>query len=356
MPNQEITLTNQKAYEQKKIKLCLWGMFLAMAGAVGSLAIGVMTAVISNRTFVDGLPDDSWLCVMAVTTIVLGLADMLAGILFFVYNLITGRSLKEHARTYGIKGVWIMCISALCGGPIGTSLSSTSMNLCGVTVASCCMALTPMIVAIASKFMFKDALSGRFFFGVFVLVMGSFVTAIAPVESMPFFYVGVALGLLSSVGFSTESLFSSYIADTIDSNIGAALFRNFICGICELAIGLGIAAKLGVAGELFTSLIKTIFTPQVFPLFLIMAAVGLAFQIFAIYRALTLCGSARTQAMVYTFPLWSIPVGYLAAWIFKEDYAYETTPLIIIGAILVALGAVIVICKPKELFNLRNTD
>ena len=77
-------------------------------------------------------------------------------------------------------------------------------------------------------------------------------------------------------------------------------------------------------------------------------------QYLLIYSALVKCGPARTQAMVYTSPIWSIFIGLAGHAVFGDLYEYGYNMQTIIGAVIVAIATVLIVCKPSELLTLRD--
>ena len=351
----DINLTGQELYERKKIRTALFGMFLAIIGGLTSVMGGLFNNVINGITFANGGFPEDLLGIMAVMIGVTGFADIFAFVAFTIYNIATGRSIKEQLRTISVKGSWLMAISALVAGPLATGLAISAYPLCGMTVAVSCVAATPLILAIASKFMFKETLGPRVYIGIVILVVGTVVTAWSPLENMPLFYVGVLFGLLAALGFASEAILSTFAADFIDPNIGCGFFRTLIAGIGELIFAYTLSVFSGNT-SLLPTLFHTLITPQGFILWILIGTIGTALSYGSIYKAFTKTGPARTQAMVFTSPFWSILVGLIGVQIFAPYYAYEATTQVMIGAVVVVIGAVIISSNPKELVNLRDTN
>ena len=87
-------------------------------------------------------------------------------------------------------------------------------------------------------------------------------------------------------------------------------------------------------------------------LFLLLTAVFMAIQYNCIYVAYTYCGATRGSAILFSSPIWSIPVGLFMSKI--GVLPYSVTAMGIVGAIIVVVGIVIVLAKPSELFKIRN--
>ena len=89
-------------------------------------------------------------------------------------------------------------------------------------------------------------------------------------------------------------------------------------------------------------------------LFVIITAALMAIQYGTSYIANNYSGPARASAVVWSTPIWSIPIGI----IFDKAglVPYNVTTLGIIGAIIVVAGVILVLAKPSELFSLRNVE
>ena len=245
-----------------------------------------------------------------------------------------------------------MCIGAFIAGPVGTASALASYFMCGVTMGASVLAFTPLILSILSKIIFKEKLSPRVYFGICILVLGTVIGGVAPIaDGMPHFYIGIACALLSAVAFSVEGLCATYAADLIDNYIGCSLFRCFFSGIMCFIVGIVVAAATGHL-EFFITFFKGLWVFA--PWNVLICAIGNCASYNFIYAAVVKCGPARTQAMVYTSPFWSIPIGLVAHAVFGELYEYAYSTQTIIGAIVVVVGVILIVCKPSELLQLRD--
>lgn len=105
-----------------------------------------------------------------------------------------------------------------------------------------------------------------------------------------------------------------------------------------------LAGLIAVVGYIFHS-------PLVL-LFLLLTGFFQAWQYGLAYTSWHYCGAVRSNVLIWSTPIWSIPLGPLFDKMGILDY--NVTMLAIVGAIVVVFGVVVVNCKPSELFNLRK--
>ena len=352
--SQVATLNGQQIYEKKKIRLVFWGMFLAIMSGVTALIQSIFNDVIGQISMANSgvvLPDNPFATLVLVVT-GLAIADFIGSGWTILFNIVTGRSVKEYVRTIKLPVSWMMAISAITAGALGQALAFTAYDFCGMTVAATIVGATPLITVIIARFVFKEKLSPRALMGVVIIVIGGSLAAWGPTDISPNFYVGILFALIAAVGFSLEGIASTYAADMIDPYIGCGFFRCFIAGVGELTLGAIVVVAIGFQDGL-AAMFTNIFTAEVLPLFLCMGFLS-AVSYGTIYGAFPKSGPSRTLALVFTNPLWTIPVGYIAAAIIPQYYEFGVNTMVVLGAVAVVVGGILVVIRPSELINLRD--
>ncbi len=349
-------INSQKLYEKKKIRIAVVGLIFGVVASLSALIAAVFVGTGTSLVFMKGQMafEETPVTILLYSIIMLGIADFCAGIYTTIFCGITKRNpIKEMKRTASLPVSWFMCLGAFVAGPLASSLALASYFMCGMTLGTCIVAFAPLIVSIISKFVFKERLSARVYLGVCILVIGTVAAGIAPVENMPNFIPGIICAFLSATFFALEGILSTYAADMIDEYIGCGFFRCFCSGIMAILFGLTVAVVTGNISffiEFFAN--YWIFIPW-------LAAVA-GFLNFAqynlIYSALVKCGPARCQAMVYTMPIWSIFIGIAGHKIFGDLYTYSYSTQTVIGAVIVVIATIIIVCKPSELVTLRDNS
>ena len=355
MTSQNATLTPQQLYEKKKIRTCLFGMFLALIAAITGAMMGAFNVSIMNLA-TEGLALD-WeghpVGTYAMLALgILGFGDCMAAVFAFIFNWITGRSLKEQIRTYRMPVSWLLLISAMIAGPLGQGLIMVSIGFCSLIVSSACSAATPMITALFSRIVFKERLGTRAYIGIAIIVVGVFVAGYSAPEGASNLLLGMFLALLGACGLGLEGVVSTYASDLVDPYIGCAFFRILGAGIGEVVVAVAISNYTGQAGVIGALFKKLFSTPQLFTIYVLFGLV-LCLTYNAIYGALPKAGPGRSLVINFTIPFWTIPISFLFLRI-MPGFTFEWTALVFAGGIIVALGAILIVCKPSELVNLRD--
>lgn len=97
-----------------------------------------------------------------------------------------------------------------------------------------------------------------------------------------------------------------------------------------------------------------IFSEPSILLLLTVSLVFLTVQYNGIYVAYSYCGATRGSAILFSTPIWSIPLGMLMAKM--GIISFSVTGLGIFGAFVIVVGILIVLAKPSELFHLRDVE
>lgn len=345
--------TAMEAYTSRKVKLSVYGLVLAALSAIAMVIFPILN--VSGTDIIFGIfNDDSLLCAFVLTLTGLALCEFTGGIIMMAYSTIKiGTPVKEYTRLWQVKSARAVLISGLVGGPIGTGCTLLGVSMCGSTYAGIMFALLPVLSAIGAKIVFKENISARVMVGIVIAVIGVIIAGLAKPEGVENFYLGLFIAFLAPIGFSIEGLISTNGMDVSEPFEVCGLFRMCGGGVIELIIAI-IAA--GIAGhmEWITTSYATIFSSPVTLIFIFLTACFIAIQYGGCYASYNLCGVAKGGAIVGTTPIWSIPLGYIFAAI--GIYEYSVTGFGIIGAIVVVLGATLVVAKPSELFTLRNND
>ena len=189
------------------------------------------------------------------------------------------------------------------------------------------------------------------FFGIAIAVVGIILAAVAPPEGVENFYLGILIILITPIGYSVEAIISTHAMDVSEPLIVCPLYRMIGSAIMEMILAIGICVATGHA-QWIASAFTIIFSSPIVLLFLFLTAVFIAIQYNCIYVAYSYCGATRGSAILFSSPIWSIPIGLVMAKM--GVISYSVTTMGIIGAIVVVIGIVIVLAKPSELFTIRD--
>lgn len=266
------------------------------------------------------------------------LHDGFAAFWLFLYNLFSGRG-KEILRSLRTKPGIIICFAALFGGPIAMSGYLLGIQLAGTAYTLSITAIYPALGTIFAMIFLKEKVPLRAWVGIIACIIGSFVVGYTPPEGgeHPHFYLGLALALLPTLGWALEGVIVTYAMDLLDPaaaiNIRQATsFIVYLVGVLP-AIGGFIIFRDAIIAKSGATLLLT-------------ALIGAASYL-SWYKAMNMTGVGRAMALNITYAIWSIVFGVLLT-------NLKLTPNLIIGSIIITIGALLVMANPKELINLRN--
>lgn len=351
-------LSAEQAYAERKIGVAKVGMLLAWISSLTAILFGIFNGAASSLIESNTGADMSSPLISAIVCItILGVGEIFAGIMTQIYNVSRGKGLKEWKRMVSFKVSWMMLLSAVAAGPLATGLQVTAYSMSGITYVTAILGLCPVITAILGRIIFKENLSKRVVIGIIIVVVGALVTTFIgePDTAGSNFTLGLLLACVCVIGFTLEGMFSTYAGDLIDPIEGCGFYRTICSGIMGLTAMLIISAASGNIA-VWTGTIAAIFTNPLTLLFTVLFALFIALSYNTTYVGFNKCGPSRCLAMVYTAPIWSIPICALGALVLRNYYTYDITLAAIIGAIVVAIGVVLVVMKPSELFKLRDVE
>jgi drug/metabolite transporter (DMT)-like permease len=349
MDTQNETTKAKKIYEDRKVRLAMLGLLLAWISAL-SLVIFQNFNVTATERISQHFPN-ALLFTYVLALVILGFCEFCGGILMIVFNTIRGIPLAEYLRIWGVKSSRTVLGASVLGGPVATACSIVGISFCGSTYGNCIIGLTPVFTAILGTIFLKEKTGVRVFAGIILTVAGVVTASIAPPEGVSNFYLGLLIVAAAPIGYAIEAIISTHAIDVSDPLIVCPLYRmiggSVIEWICALAV-CGVTGHMNWIGQIFS----IIFSEPVIVVFLCLAIIFLTIQYNGIYVAYSYCGATRGSAILFSTPIWSIPIGFVMAKM--GIISFSVTAMGILGAFVIVVGILIVLAKPSELFHLRD--
>jgi drug/metabolite transporter (DMT)-like permease len=345
------TLNPNQAYKQKKIRIAGMGIVLALLSA---MTVSPQGNALAWANGLMDIPAEATAMVLIVLTLAtLAISDFISGVWLLIYNVINGRGIKEYFRLGKTKMAGQLMLAALFAGPMATGALMTGINLCGLTYALVIASATPILTAIVGRIVFKETLNTRMIIGIVIAVAGIITLGYAPPSGdYPHFYLGLFIAALAPIGFTLEGIIATYATDMTDPKVAVSLCRSFGSSILNLAIILPLFSALSGDITMGFSMVGDAITNPVVLAIIAFAALSGGFSYLTTYIAFNLSGPTRTLAVVNTFGVWSIPVGFIFAAFGVMEYGI--TGQAIIGAFVVLAGVTLVVANPKDLAQLRE--
>ena len=346
-----MNLSPQESYRLKKIGMTKLGLVLAWLASITLLTYQNFNAAATADiypAFGDSLLASFIICIMCIA-----LCEGCGGIMLTLFNSSKGIPLAEYGRIWHVKSSRTVLISAVFAGPIGTACAIIAVGFCGSTYTNSIIALTPVVIAIAARIFLKENTNIRVYIGILIAIAGCIVASFAAPEGVTNFYLGLAIALVAPFAYATEAMISTHAMDVSDSLEVCSFYRMLGSSIIQFIVVVGLCAITGHMNWIGEILGMITASPMIM-LFLFLTAISFAVDYSTNYVAMHYAGAVRCSAVLYTTPIWSIPVGYLFAAMGILPYAVTTQG--VIGAIIVVLGVTLVLAKPSELFSLRDVE
>ena len=256
------------------------------------------------------------------------------------YNGATGR-LPELPRSLLSRPGLVLCAAAIIGGPIAMSAYLFGIRYAGPAYTLALTATYPAVGAALSRAFLHEHVSRRGWAGVAVTVAGAIVvTYTPPAGHAPYFYLGIALAALATLGWGIEGVLAIHAMKAIEPVVAGTLrmmtsFLIYLCVVLPLVGGLGVFASA--------------FRDTSFWLVLGAAAAG-AVSYLGYYAANHLVGASRAMPLNSLYAVWAIVFSIVLTGL------HPTVQLV--GGVLVTFsGALLVVSSaPRGDGDLAETD
>lgn len=346
------SLAADKKFADLKIKLASFGMIMSLISSFTLVIFQNFNA--SAQEIVFGTFETNTLTNFMLVLMMLGICEGFGGILVIIFNKgYNGIPFREYPRVAKVKISWLVLISAVIAGPIATACTVSGVFYCGSTYSNIILTLMVVFTAIGGQIFLKEKINSRMYVGVVLVVLGCIIAGWAKPDAVESgaFYFGIVLCLLAAIGFAAEAVISTHAMDVCDPLELCGMFRMVGAALVEFLAAFLVAVVTGNLA-LLGAVVGFIFHSPLVLMFLLLTGFFQAWQYGLAYTSWHYCGAVRSNVLIWSTPIWSIPISLIfeAMGILE----YNVTMLAIVGAIVVVFGVVLVNCKPSELFNLRK--
>lgn len=332
----ELLFNKKLRYTKKGIAIgALGGMLWGLGGVIMAIAFGY-----------EPFASYSELSLYIVPLVGACLGDLFAALLTFCINCKKGKN-KEYLRVLRTKPGMIICLASLFGGPIAMSGYYCGLYLAGPFYTMAITAIYPAIGAILARIFLKEKITRNTWIGIFFCVVGAIVVTYAgPTgDSYPHFVLGIVACILATIGWGMEGVVCAYGMDLVDPDLAIGI-RWGTSFLAYFIFVLPFVAGFGISGyKLFAAAFTSPWT-----LVLVIAAFINGISYFWYYNAVNRTGASRAMALMITYSLWGVVFG----WIFYGSVSITWN--IVVGAIVIFIGAVFVAGKPSEILNVRENN
>jgi len=303
-------------------------------GVISGLTYGLYSTFVVIASMNEPLAGAAGL--FAAPYVASALNDSIAAIWLLIYNTMTGR-IREIGRSLRTFPGFVVILGALVGGPIASGAYLMALSMAGA-YAIPISALYSLFGAIFARIILKQKITLRVGVGMAICIIGAIVINWVEPEGGSNFTLGIICAFVAAIGWALEGVLAAFGSAMIDSDI-AINIRQAVSGIVDIFIILPIIGALG----LFQTTIMA-GTPV---FWLAIAGLSAAVSFLCWYKSNSTIGCAIGMSLNITYVFW----GVLFSIMFLGS---AITPTIVIGSIIILIGAVLVSMNPMNLFNKKE--
>lgn len=307
-------------------------------GVTTGLISGLMYGLYTTFVLIAGYykPLAGAVGLFAAPYVTSGLNDLFAGIWLTAYNVKTGR-IREIGRSLRLFPGKIILIGSLVGGPIASGAYLMGLAMAGA-YAIPISAMYILFGALFARIFLKQKIVPRVGIGMVICVIGAIVINWVKPEGSTNFTLGIICAFVAAIGWALEGVFAAYGSAMLDTDVVINI-RQLLSGIVDLIVILPMVGGMGLLkGTLFS-------LPPV--MWLLVSGLCAAISYLCWYKSNSTIGCAMGMSLNITYAFW----GVLFCILFLKQ---PLTPTIIIGSIIIILGAVLVSVDPFELLKKKE--
>ena len=300
-------------------------------GLVSGLTYGIYTTLVLVAGYYEPLV--SALGLLAAPYVCSGLNDLFAGIWLTIYNAKCGR-LSELGRSLGTFPGKMIVLGSLLGGPIANGAYLVGLAMAGayaIPISATCS----LFGAIFAWIFLKQRPTKRVVAGMVICVAGAIIINWVKPEGSPNFTLGIICALIAAVSWGLEGMLSSYGGAMIDTDVAVNL-RELISGVVELVLIVPLVGGLKLLGGTLAAGLPV--------LWLAAAGLNAAVSFLCWYKSNSTVGCAIGMSLNVTYAFWGVFFCVLFL-------GQALTPTIVIGSVVIVLGAILVTMNPLDLFK-----
>lgn len=274
--------------------------------------------------------------------------DTFAAIWLTIYNLGSGRG-KEILRAFKTKPGLIICVGALIGGPLAQGSYYIALTNAGLAYTAPISALYAVIGVLLGAVILKQKITGRIWMGIIASVVGAIVISYSqPDATGDLFYLGILFAFVAAFGWGAEGVIGAFGTSMLDPKVAINL-RFITSSIVSIMFFIPVLTLVATSLDEFSgwTMTTSILGEPWLLLILALAGGAAALSYLTWYRCNNMIGVGRGMALNITYVFWGIVLSVL----FLDT---ELTYQIVVGGVLIIVGAILVSVNPAELFGLKN--
>lgn len=268
------------------------------------------------------------------------LHDGLATGWMLAFNAATGR-LSRLPRSLVSRHGLILCAAAVIGGPIAMSGYLFGIKYAGAAYALALSATYPAVGAVLSRVFLREQVSRRGWLGIAVTVTGAVIATYTPPSGdLPYFYLGIALAAIATLGWGVEGVLAVHAMQSIEPVVAGTL-RMATSVVVYLVVVLPLVGGLPVLASALGSASLW---------YVLAAAAAGAASYLTYYAANHLVGASRAMPLNSLYAVWAIVFSIVLT-------GLHPTPQLVTGVLVTFGGAILVVSgAPRSGDNLAENE
>ena len=304
------------------------------SGAISGLMYGLYTTFVLIAGYYEPLAGA--VGIFAAPYVTSGLNDFFAGLWLTAYNIKNGkiREIGRSLKLFPGKIIlpWFFGRRTDCQWCLSDGLAMAG-GLCDSDFCN-----VHSFRSIVCTGLLKQKIVPRVGLGMVICVAGAIVINWVRPEGSTNFTLGMICAFVAAIGWALEGVFAAYGSAMLDTDVVINI-RQLLSGIVDLIVILPIVGGMGLLkGTL-------LFMPPV--AWLVVSGLCAAISYLLWYKSNCTVGCAMGMSLNITYAFW----GVLFCILFIKQ---PVTPTIIIGSIIIIIGAVLVSVDPFELLSKKE--
>ncbi len=317
------------------------------------LSLGLSQGVWSDWSQGIGVTFSDFIKIYALACLASSLSEVFSAI-YVLLKTVTKGLFFDFVRSLKTKPGKIVMCAAIVGAPLGATCYLMAFQVAGPIIIPVA-ALSPVVGAILSRILFKQKLTFRILFGIFVCIFACSLIGMqgVGVDATPNLLLGAVLAFACATLWGIEGCICGYATVIVDYRI-AITIRQIVCAIVNLFVIFPILCAVGGDIKIAPQLAIEAFTDLPFVFIFILCGVLKAANSAYWYKGNGMCGTALGMACNSAYAFWGPFFTWILLGVFIGYDGFALPAIAWVAAILIVIGIIIISLNPKELHLKRK--
>lgn len=264
--------------------------------------------------------------------------------------------LGDFIKTLNTKPGRKIMLATLFGGPIATTAYVIALQQAGSIIVPI-SALCPAIASILGKIFYKQVITMRMAFGIFICVFSSFLIGSTGVagDASPHVLLGIAIALIAAFGWGFEGCVAGYASAMVDPQIGICI-RQLTSGLVNLFVLVPIIGIMAGSVEISTKLVFEAIKSGPAMFWFLLSGLSAFVSFMTWYKSISMCGAGLGTACNGTYSFFTPFFCWLFLGVIAGIDGWTLPPIAWFGAVIMSIGILIIAVNPLDFFRKKEGD